>query len=204
MSAAADSPGCVLALLLMPTCWYCCYRRVARLRGRAQVLAEKAKAATHPAAKAVAKHAAAKEEAAHGKSADNYGADILQVCAGVHERACQLCGTMCVRHALPLRPSLTPFLSLWRLQMMAHANKAGGHGIARPHARGSINPLGVGSIVRALLPPPVLGAALRSPGAAAQAECRGRRHALACLSWRTVVAAKSQRGRGAEMRTVRV
>ena len=38
--------------------------------------------------------------------------------------------------------------------MMAHANKAGGHGIARPHARGSINPLGVGSIVRTLYPIP--------------------------------------------------
>ena len=48
--------------------------------------------------------------------------------------------------------------------MMAHANKAGGHGIARPHARGSINPLGVGSIVRTLypIPPPARGARLCS------------------------------------------
>ncbi len=50
----------------------------------AQILAEKAKTTSHPA-KAAAKHAAAKE-AAHAKSTDNYGADILQVCACVRGR----------------------------------------------------------------------------------------------------------------------
>jgi hypothetical protein len=53
----------------------------------AQVLAEKAKTATHPAAKAVAKHAAAKE-VSHAKSKENYGADILQVFVCVSVRAC--------------------------------------------------------------------------------------------------------------------
>ncbi len=55
----------------------------------AQVLAEKAKTATHPAAKAVAKHAAAKE-VSHAKSKENYGADILQVCVCVSVRACAI------------------------------------------------------------------------------------------------------------------
>ena len=35
--------------------------------------------------------------------------------------------------------------------MMAHSNKLDGHSLS-PHARGSINPLGVGSIVRAHCP----------------------------------------------------
>ena len=54
---------------------------------RRQVLAEKAKTATHPAAKAVAKHAAAKS-VSHAKSKENYGADILQVCVCLSVRAC--------------------------------------------------------------------------------------------------------------------
>ena len=54
---------------------------------RRQVLAEKAKTATHAAAKAVAKHAAAKE-VSHAKSKENYGADILQVCVCLSVRAC--------------------------------------------------------------------------------------------------------------------
>jgi len=35
------------------------------------------------------------------------------------------------------------------MQMMAHASKLSGHSLTS-HARGSINPLGVGSIVRSL------------------------------------------------------
>ena len=73
---------------------------------RAQVLAEKAKAATHPA-KAAAKHAAAKE-AAHAKSKDNYGADILQVCSGVRGRAPV---SVASRRALPLWLDAVPFRS---------------------------------------------------------------------------------------------